>query len=253
MYGKRLIATINREAYVNPLYHAYPLGISTGDENLEMANYYRKKLGQALQEEEYQRAKRNDARILANKTENGQLQNFGQEKETPLQDIVITIPPLSPVQVTFGMHGNKFMYGYGAFGNEIIKEYDYYTGEFSETIITRTSVLPEGLGELASTVNDIKDILQAASGKEFLLGKINPIGNIPMFDRTKGEGTTYTYDCFGRLKDVTKIKEDTIGGSWGPIGASQTTTTSKSSGYMTSPWNSETKTNLNFGIVTIGY
>ena len=74
-----------------------------------------------------------------------------------------------------------------------------------------------------------------------------------MFDRTKGEGTTYTYDSFGRLINVTKIKEDTIGGSWGPIGASQTTTTSKSSGYMSSPWNSETKTNLNFGIVTIGY
>ena len=142
-------------------------------------------------------------------------------------------------------------------GTEIIKERDMYTGMFSETIITRSSVLPAGLGELSGFIGDLKDVADATSIKDFIEGKLNPVGAIPSFDRTKGEGKTYTYDEFGRLKDVTTIREESISGSLGGITGGQTTTYTKGSGihegYLGSQWSSETKTDLSFVLVSMSY
>lgn len=258
MYGTKLLAVINREAYVNPLYHAGAY-ISTGDECLEVANMHRKSLGMEYYKDELNKAKRNDARIMANKTENGQLSDYKPDKESDWRpaDINITIPPFSPIYVKFGNNGDKYFFAYGAFGTEIIKERDMYTGMFSETIITRSSVLPAGLGELSGFIGDLKDVADATSIKDFIDGKLNPVGAIPSFDRTKGEGKTYTYDEFGRLKDVTTIREESISGSLGGITGGQTTTYTKGSGihegYLGSQWSSETKTDLSFGLVSMSY
>ena len=258
MYGTKLLAVINREAYVNPLYHAATY-VSTGDECLELANIHRKNLGLEYYKDEMNRARRNDARIMANKTENGQLSDYKPDRESDWRpaDINITIPPFSPIYIKFGNNGDKYFFAYGAFGTEILKERDMYTGLFSETIITRSSVLPVGLGELGSLVGDLKDVADAASIKDFIDGKLNPVGAIPSFDRTKGEGKTYTYDEFGRLKDVTTIREESISGSLGGITGGQTTTYTKGSGihegYLGSQWSSETKTDLSFGFVSMSY
>ena len=251
-YETRMVANINREAYVNPLYHAAAY-ISTGDEHREMANYHRR----VLEQEQQEIARRRDAQIQANKTPNGQLKDFDQGKESgyPLSDLVITIPPFSPIYVKFGMTGDNYMFSYGAFGHEIIKERNAFTGLFSETIITRSSVLPTGLGELSSLISDIKDVFDAGSGIDYLMGKLNPVGGIPSFDRTKGHGKTYTYDYDGRLIDVTTIREESVSGSLGGISLGQTVTHTASKynreGYLSTHWNTETKTDLSFGFFSV--
>jgi hypothetical protein len=191
-----------------------------------------------------------EAEIRANKTVGGKLKDF-IEKESWTGDFTITLPVSIGISVSFGMKGGNLVGGYGAYGHEIMHEWDPSTGVHSETIMTRASVLPLGLGDLQTAANDLNDVLGAGSGKEFFKGKINPVGNIPTFDRTKGEGKTYTYNGSGELTDVTTIREDAVSASWGPLGASQATTTTHHQGFMSSEWNTETKRSLSFGPFSI--
>ncbi len=245
-YEARIVIVLNRERFLNAIDIMLYSG-GGGDASRKLANEYRKIAGL----EQQKIAERREAQLLARKSETGELQDFPFYKEPQLDDISITIPPFSPIYMRFTMSGNELSTTYGAFGNEVIKARDLYTGYFSETLITRNSVLPTGLGELSTLANEIRDVINAKDAAEYVNGKLNPIGNIPSFDRTKGEGKTYTYDYAGRLVDVTVIREESTSATWGPLGVSQTTTHRK--GYMSSSWSSDTKTDLSFGPFTVSH
>jgi hypothetical protein len=115
--------------------------------------------------------------------------------------------------------------------------------------MTRTSVLPTGLGELSSAVSELKDVLEAGGDvTDYVKGKVIPIGNIPSFDYTKGEGKTYTFNSNGEQTDVATIRESRASVSWGPIGAGVSSTTTRN-GYLSS--STAVKGDISFGPLTI--
>ncbi len=240
-YEARMVIILNREQFLNPIDIMLFGGCGSGDACREVANQYRQQAGL----EQQRIAERRDAELLARKSETGQLKDSPLMKEVSMGDVSVTIPPGSPIYVRFGMSGNSFSMALGAFGNEVIREKDFYTGFMTETVITNTSVLPMGLNELNTLIGELSGVISAKNGKEWIEGKINPIGSIPSFDKTKGEGKSYTYDEFGRLVDITEIREETTSAAWGPISVSQTVT--KRRGYMASSWSSSTKSGLSFG------
>ena len=242
-YESRAVWLINRHALIEPLsYTGYEL--SDVNKYRRQANNMRAKLKQAQDALVQQR----DARIQANKTPNGKLKNF-KEKETWTGDFTITLPVGPGVSVSFGMEGETLKAGYGAFGHEIIHGWNTSTGLKTETILTRASVLTKGVENILGGASGIRDALAAKSGKDYIKSLTNPIGNLPTIDRTAGEGKTYTYDRSGRLTDITTFKDDTLSAGWGPLGASQTTTTSRTRNqdFLSTQINTETKRSLSFG------
>ena len=243
-YESRAVYHINKHALINTLYNA---GYETDYANRyrKLANEWREKLQQALDNLVHQR----EAQIQANKTENGQLKDFVEKEKGFDTSVMVTLPVGIGVSVSFGFENGVLKAGYGAYGHEIMHGYDPFTGNRSETIITRTSVVPEGLNELSATISDIKEVIDAGDITDYLKGKINPIGSIPSFDRTKGEGKTYSFNSKGEQFDVTTIKEDRTSVSWGPIGAGVSTTTTRN-GYLSS--STAVKGDISFGFISIG-
>lgn len=247
----RVLWTVNYEGIVSPLQHAGAslMEVNKYDEELES---WRAQLDGFYSDQ--QQKKQEEVQAKAEEAKLKEAQAIRREWN---ESMVIGLPPFSPIQVNIGMNGDNLVYGYGAFGHEIMYERDFKTGGYTETITTTTSYFPWGLDQLDSTIRSFKEasevsnLLSNLNDKDlakFARGKV--LGGIPTFDADQTTGTVYSYDKDGNLIDRTKITKKTVGGSWGLIGGALETTTERSTmhtGPLTNPVRTSTKVKAKFG------
>ena len=247
----RVLWTVNYEGIVSPLQHAGASLIEVNKYDQELESW-RAQLDGFYSDQ--QQKKQEEVQAKAEEAKLKEAQAIRREWN---ESMVIGLPPFSPIQVNIGMNGDNLVYGYGAFGHEIMYERDFKTGGYTETITTTTSYFPWGLDQLDSTIRSFKEAAEVSNLMsnftnknldKFARGKV--LGGIPTFDADQTTGTVYTYDKNGNLIDRTKITKKTVGGSWGLIGGALETTTERSTmhtGPLTNPIRTSTKVKTKFG------
>jgi tetratricopeptide (TPR) repeat protein len=235
---------INMQAFVNPLDMVSYEWETVNHYRIE-ANRLRGQLQQALQGVEARQEAKERAEILQKVVE--QQQREVKQKETWGEDAYLTLPLLPGMAyVKFGVEGSKLVAGYGGLGTEILHGWDPATGVTSETVTHRTSIILDGIPDLAvSGWNNLTTLresmaVDAASGigrvsGSKLLSNIPSIkGQIPAFDITRGEGRTTTFDRKGNVIDVTTFKDQTGAYNLGFWGVSRSKAVYSHDGLVTS-------------------
>ena len=142
-------------------------------------------------------------------------------------------------------------------------ERDNKNGYLTQTITSTAECWPFGLGQLASTVDNLSDAaetlkllsnpaLNVGNVADFATGQV--VGGIPVLSTSTKTGSINVYNADGELVDSSRIREKSLEGSWGLLGGSITETTAqgqKHNGILTNSITTTTKVKLSFAGISM--
>ena len=257
-FEKRVLYTINEEAVISPLSYAgadRETEVNKYDLELEMLrtqldNYYSDRIEAQNQE-------------VQAKAQEQQLEWTNARRQEWGESYSLGLPPFSPIQVHIGINNGNLTYGYSAFGHSIMYERDNKNGYLTQTITSTAECWPFGLGQLASTVDNLSDAaetlkllsnpaLNVGNVADFATGQV--VGGIPVLSTSTKTGSINVYNADGELVDSSRIREKSLEGSWGLLGGSITETTAqgqKHNGILTNSITTTTKVKLSFAGISM--